>query len=395
MKDGLKDDIRSLKGEMISLRREFHMYPELSMQEIKTAEKITSYLKNMGLEPKTGIAGTGISAIIEGKKQGKTIMLRADMDALPLHEKTNVDYASLNDGIMHACAHDGHMAILLTVARILCNRRNEFSGAIKLVFQPGEEGLAGAFFMIHDGVLENPSVDAAIGLHLFTTIPIGLIGVREGSIMSSADFFSLTIKGKSGHGAYPESGIDAILIAAQVINSLQSIVSREIPPQAPAVIHIGKIEGGTANNVIADQVTLSGGVRTFDEKLRNHIQKRMDDIFKGIIHALRGDYTFNFTRGYPVLMNDPGMTRLVRSTAFTVVGEENVIEPQPMMGSEDMAFFLEKVPGCYFFVGAGNEQKKANRPHHSELFNFDEDALPIGAEAMARAALAYLKRGSS
>ena len=392
MTDNIRDDIRSLTEEMVALRRDFHMYPELGLQEKRTAEKIAARLKQLGLDPITGLAQTGISAVIEGSKPGKTLMLRADMDALPIQEKTNSTYASLNDGIMHACAHDGHMAILLTVAKILCNRRKDFSGQIKLVFQPGEEGLAGAFFMIRDGVLKNPSVNAAMGLHLFTNIPIGIIGLREGPVMAGVDFFSLSIQGKSGHGAYPESGIDAILIAAQVINSLQSIVSREIEPQTPAVIHVGKIEGGTANNVIADQVTLSGGVRTFDENLRNHIEKRMDDIFKGIIHALRGEYNFKFTRGYPVLKNDPAITRLVKNIALTVVGEKNVIDHQPIMGSEDMAFFLEKVPGCYFFVGAGNDRKKTNKPHHSELFDFDEDALAIGAETMVRAALAYLKQ---
>jgi amidohydrolase len=391
MTDDLKDDILSMTEEMITLRREFHQYPELGMKEIRTAEKITAYLKNLGLEPKTGIAETGISAVIEGKGPGKTLMLRADMDALPIQEKTDVAYRSLNDGIMHACAHDGHMAILLAVAKYLNNHRNDFSGRIKLVFQPGEEGLAGAYFMINDGVLENPSVDAAIGLHLFTTIPMGLIGIKEGPVMSGADFYSLTIKGKSGHGAHPDTGIDAILIAGAVITSLQSIVSREIAAQSPAVVHIGKIEGGTANNIIADQVTLSGGVRTFDEQLRNHIQTRMDDILKGIITAFRGDYTFDFIRGYPVLKNETNMTRLVREMAVSVVGEENVIEPQPMMGSEDMAFFLEKVPGCFFFVGAGVEKKGISRAHHNEFFDFDEDALAIGAETMARAALAYLK----
>ena len=200
----------------------------------------------------------------------------------------------------------------------------------------------------------------------------------------------MTIKGKSGHGAYPESGVDAILIASQVINSLQSIVSREISPQSPAVVHIGKIQGGSANNVIADEVSLSGGVRTFDNNIRQYIESRMDEIFKGLITALRGTYSFNFTRGYPVLNNDAQMSRLVREIAISVVGDKNVIEPEPVMGSEDMAFFLEKVPGCYFFVGAGNKEKGINHPHHNELFDIDEEALVIGAQTLACAALRYL-----
>ena len=390
MVDGIKKDVLSLKDEMVALRRKFHQHPELGMQEKETAETIQAYLKNLGLEPKTGIAQTGVSAVIPGRQPGKTLMLRADMDALPIFEKTGAPYASVNNGVMHACAHDGHMAILLTVAKILCQRKNEFNGNVKLVFQPGEEGLAGAYFMIHEGVLENPAVDAAIGLHLFTTIPYGLVGVKCGPTMSSADFFSLTIRGKSGHGAYPESGVDAIMIASQVINSLQTIVSREISPQSPAVVHIGKIAGGSANNVIADEVTLSGGVRTFNNDIRQYIESRMNDIFNGLITALKGTYSFNFTQGYPVLNNDEQMSRLVRETAVLVVGEENVFEPDPIMGSEDMAFFLEKVPGCFFFVGAGNEEKGFNSPHHNEMFDIDEDALSIGAETLACAALKYL-----
>lgn len=392
MDDTLKNDVLSLKDEMISLRRDFHMYPELGMQEHRTAEKIKTYLSNMGLDVKTGVAGTGAVCLIEGNAPGKTLMLRADMDGLPIQEQNDVPYRSKNDGIMHACAHDGHMAILLALAKLFHNRKNDFPGRIKLIFQPGEENAAGAFFMIHEGALENPKVDAALGLHLFTTFPVGSIGLLEGAAMSSIDMFNITIKGKSGHGSKPEEGVDAILIAGHVITSLQTLVSREIPAQLPAVVHIGKINGGAAANIIADKVTLNGSVRTFDENVRSLIEKRMDDIVKGIVTAYRGAYSIEYGRGYPSLINNKSMVQLVKDTAVDVVGVENVFKPQPIMGSEDMAYFLEKVPGCFIFVGAGNEGKGLNHAHHNEFFNFDEDALVIGAEAMARAALAYLRQ---
>jgi amidohydrolase len=392
MGDTLKADILSLKDEMISLRRDFHMYPELGMQEHRTAGIIENYLRGLGLEVKAGIAETGVVCVIEGNGPGKTLMLRADMDALPLDEKNDIPYCSRNEGLMHACAHDGHMAILLALAKLLNNRRNEFSGKIKLVFQPAEENAAGAFFMINEGVLENPDVKAALGLHLFTSIPIGFVGIREGVAMSCADIFSITINGKSGHISQPEKGIDAIHIAGHVITSLQSLISREISPQAAAVVHIGMINGGTANNIIADRVALSGSVRTFDDKIRTHIEDRMGGIVNNIAAAFRGTSSFNYLRGYPGLKNDKTITQLVKEVAGSVLGPEKIITPEPIMGSEDMSFFLEKVPGCFFFVGAGNKEKGLNHPHHNEFFNFDEDALVIGAEIMARAAFSYLNR---
>ncbi len=391
MDDGLKKDVLAIQDEIISLRRDFHMYPELGMNEIRTAVKINEYLNNMALETTTGIAETGIACTIKGKGRGKTLLLRADMDALPIMEKTDIPFRSKNEGVMHACAHDGHMAILLGAAKILNARRSEFFGNIKLVFQPGEEGLAGAFFMINAGVLEDPKVDAALGLHLFSTFPTGQIRVRDGDMMASADQFTITIKGKSGHGAQPEAGIDAIFIAGHVITALQDIVSRELSAQSPAVIHIGKIQGGSAANIIADQVLLTGSVRTLNEEIRKFVEQRMNSILNGIVSAFRGTYTFDYIRGYPVLKNETSMTRLIEKTARTVVGTGNVFTADPIMASEDMAFFLEKVPGCFFFVGAANVEKGCHHPHHSELFNFDEDAMVIGVETLVRAALSYLK----
>ncbi len=391
MDDGLKKEILALEDEMISLRRDFHMYPELGMNERRTADKIKQYLENMGLKAITGVAQTGLVSLIQGKGPGKTLMLRADMDALPVFEKNDIAFKSKNDGVMHACAHDGHMAILLCAARILNARKKEFSGNIKLVFQPAEEAMAGAFFMISEGVLESPRVDAALGLHLFTSFPTGSIRVREGEAMASADIFTISINGKSGHGAYPDSGIDAIFIAGHVITALQGLVSREIGAQTPAVVHIGKIQGGLATNIIADNVVLSGGVRTLSEEVRDFIEERMKQLTKGIVSSFRGTCTVDYVRGYPVLKNDGRLARMVSTVAAGVVGPDNVTESEPTMGSEDMSFYLEKVPGCFFFIGAANAQKGLIRPHHNEYFNFDEDALMIGAETLVRAALAYLK----
>lgn len=244
--------------------------------------------------------------------------------------------------------------------------------------------------MIHEGVLENPAVDAVMGLHLFTTIPLGIIGVREGGAMSCADIFNIDINGKSGHGSQPEGGVDAIYIAGHVITSLQGIVSREISPQTPAVIHIGMVSGGRATNIIADKVSLSGSVRTFDDKIQTQIEERMGGIVDNIVSAFRGTSSFQYTRGYPILKNDAPMAGIVKEAAASVVGEKNVVRPEPVMGSEDMAFFLEKVPGCFFFVGAANAEKGLTHAHHNDYFNFDEDALVIGAETMARAVFAYL-----
>jgi amidohydrolase len=390
MDDGLKTEFLGLKEEMISLRRDFHMYPELGFNETRTAVKIRDYLHALGLEAETGIAKTGVVSLIRGNRPGKTLMLRADMDGLPILEKNDICYRSRNEGVMHACGHDGHMAILLAVAKLLTARRNDFSGNIKLVFQPAEEGLAGAYFMLEAGILENPKVDAALGLHLFTTFPTGRIMIREGETMAGADMFTITINGKSGHGAYPESGIDAVFIAGQVITSLQGIISREIPTQSPAVVHIGKIQGGTATNIIADKVELSGGVRTLNESVRNRIQERLGQITEGIVSSFRGSSSVNYLQGYPVLKNDPFITRLVEKAAVESVGRNNVTVAEPMMGSEDMAFVLQKVPGCFFFVGAANEKKGLGALHHNEYFNFDEEALVIGAETLSRAALDYL-----
>jgi amidohydrolase len=282
------------------------------------------------------------------------------------------------------------MAILLTVATILSYKREEFSGQIKFMFQPGEEGFAGARFMIEDGVLKDPKVDAAFALHLMNNMPSGVIGVRNGALMASMDSFTIKILGKGGHAGMPDEGVDAVLMSGQVVCALQSLISKEVSPLTPLVVHVGTIQGGSAFNIVADQVELKGTVRTLDETLQKSIPERMNRIVKGVTEALRGTHELDYQFVYPTVINEETMTELVQGIATQVVGEEKVIELPPMMGSDDFAFCLKEVPGCYFFVGAGNSEKGMDPPHHNARFDFDENAMVVGAEMMVRVAKTYL-----
>jgi amidohydrolase len=382
--------VADLKGEMIRLRRDFHQHPELGFEEKWTAGIVAEYLDDLGIEVRTGVGRTGVSALLSGNGPGKTVLLRADMDALPIQEETEAPYKSRRDGVMHACGHDGHMAILLAAARILSHRRETFSGRIKFVFQPGEEGFAGAGFMIKEGVLKDPEVDAAFALHLMNQLPSGVIGVRSGALMASMDAFDIKILGKGGHAAMPEGGADAILMGAQVVSALQSLISKEVSPLTPLVVHVGMIHGGSAFNIVADRIELKGTVRTLDETLQKSIPERMDRILKGVTEALRGTHELDYRFGYPQLTNDEGMVRLVQGVAAHVVGEEQTVEIPPSMAADDFAFFLKEVPGCYFIVGAGDPERGLDQPHHNARFDFDEDAMAVGAEMMVRVALGYL-----
>lgn len=393
MLNSIKHDVAKLKGTMISLRRDFHKYPELGMREKRTAEIIARWLGDLGLIVQTGVGKTGVVGLLEGANAGKTVLLRADMDALPIREMNQVAYKSTNDGVMHACAHDGHMAILLAAAEILHGCREHFAGNIKFVFQPGEEGYAGAKLMIEDGVLQAPGVDAAFALHLMSNLPLGSVAVCPGPAMAAMDSFTLGVHGKGAHAAMPESGADAIFMSAEVIGSLQSLVSRETPPTTPLVIHVGTIQGGDAFNIVADYVELKGTVRTHDQGLRETIPGRIQRIGSGVTSALRGTCDLDYQPVYPPVVNDLSMTELVKGVGAQVVGPRQVLDAQPMMTSDDMAFFLEQVPGCYFLVGAGNPDKGLNRPAHNARFDFDEDALLTGAEMMVRVALTYLMNG--
>jgi amidohydrolase len=389
--DALRQEIVDLREEMVALRREFHRFPELGMEERRTAETVAGRLSDLGLDVRTGIGQTGVVGLLEGDNPGKTILLRADMDALPIQEMHDFPHRSQNPGVMHACGHDGHMAILLTVAKLLATRRAHIRGRVKFVFQPGEEGMGGARFMIRDGVLKEPGVDAAFALHLIAQMPVGLIGLRTGPLMASMDSFTIRITGKGGHAAMPEGGVDAIFMTAQAITALQGLITREVSPLTPLVVHVGTIHGGEAFNIVAERVEMKGTVRTLDEMLRRSIPARMDRILKGATSALRGTHDLQYDFGYPPVVNNRAMADVVRTAAAQVVGTEKVIELPATMASDDMAFFLEKVPGCYFFVGAGEPGEGISQPHHNARFDIDEESLVVGAETLGRVALTYLQ----
>jgi amidohydrolase len=387
----LSPEVAELAESVIDLRRTLHQWPELGFQEHRTSALVAERLRALGIEVRTGVAQTGVLGILRGNREGKTVLLRADMDALPIEEANGAPYASQNHGVMHACGHDGHIAILLTVARVLAQCRQQFSGTVKFAFQPAEElPPGGAKGMIEEGVLENPRVDSTFGLHLWNGLPVGKIGVDDGPIMASVDRFDIVIKGIGSHGAYPHTGVDPIVVGSHVVAALQTVVSREVPPLAPVVVTVGAFHGGTAFNVIPSQAELSGTVRTVDARIREEMPARLERIVRGVTSGMRAEFSFDYTFGYPVTVNDANRAQFARQVARQIVGDANVVTAGMTMGAEDMSYFLEAVPGCYLRLGSGNSDKGLIHPHHSALFDFDEAALPIGVEVLAQLTLAYL-----
>jgi amidohydrolase len=378
-------EIRALQPQLSQWRRQLHQKPELGFQEKITAKLISEKLQKWGIEHQTGIAETGIVATIKSNFPGRVLAIRADMDALPIQEENEVSYCSQHKGMMHACGHDGHVAIALGTAYYLAHHRDQFQGTVKIIFQPAEEGPGGAKPMIEQGVLKNPDVDAIIGLHLWNNLPLGTIGVRSGALMAAVECFNLTIFGKGGHGAMPDQTVDSIMVSAQIINALQTIVSRNINPLDAAVVTVGKFNAGTALNVIADTANLSGTVRYFNPKLEDFIDQRIEEIVRGICLSHGAKYHLDYWKLYPPVINDPNLSELVRSVALDVVETPLGVVPEcQTMGGEDMSFFLQEVPGCYFFVGAANSRKGLDYPHHHPRFDFDENALAIGVEMFIR-----------
>jgi amidohydrolase len=390
----LSPEVAGMAEELAATRRDFHMHPELGYEERRTAGIVAARLRELGLEIREGVAETGVIGLLRGGRPGPTVLLRADMDALPIQEASEVPYRSRTPGVMHACGHDGHTAILLGTARVLATQRERLPGTVKFVFQPAEEGGAGADRMIAAGALENPTVDAAFGLHLWNFGPIGAIGVREGPMMACSDAFDLTVRGQGGHAAAPHRAIDPVVTAAHLIVALQSLVSRETDPLQSAVVTVGRIQGGDARNVIPDQVLLQGTVRTFDPALRQAMPQRLERIARGVTEAFGGKYELSYRFGYPCLVNDAAMAEVVRAAARPVVGEEHVVVAPPVMGAEDMSYFLQRVPGCFFRVGSANAERGLTRPHHNPCFDFDEAALPIGVEVLAGAARRFLDQSA-
>ena len=383
--NGVRLSIRHLQPQITLWRRQIHQRPELAFSEKQTAAFISQKLTEWGIDYQESIAKTGIVAIIPGHQPGPVLAIRADMDALPIQEMNEVDYRSQHDGVMHACGHDGHVAIALGTTYYLSQHRDSFRGTVKVIFQPAEEGPGGAKPMIEAGVLENPDVDAIIGLHLWNNLPLGTVGVRTGALMAATEYFQCTIKGRGGHGAIPHQTVDSIIVAAQVVNAIQTIVSRNINPIKSAVVTVGEFHAGSAVNVIADQARLGGTVRYFDTAYEGFFAERLDQLVGGICQSHGATYTLDYNPLYPAVVNDPDITDLVRSVALSVVETPAEVVPDcQTMGGEDMSFFLKAVPGCYFFLGASNQAKNLIYPHHHPRFNFDEAALSTGVEMFVR-----------
>ncbi|MDJ0591053.1 MAG: M20 family metallopeptidase [Pleurocapsa sp. MO_226.B13] len=372
-------------------RRRLHQKPELGFQEQITAEFISQKLQAWQIPHQTEIAQTGIVATIAGKSPGKVLAIRADMDALPIKEANEVPYRSQHEGKMHACGHDGHTAIALATAYYLSQHQNDFSGTVKIIFQPAEESPGGAKPMIEEGVLQNPNVDAIIGLHLWNNLPLGTVGVRAGALMAAVECFRVSILGKGGHGAMPDQTVDSIVVASQIVNALQTIVSRNVKPLDSAVVTVGELHAGTALNVIADTARMSGTIRYFNPELETLIGKRLEAIIAGVCQMHGATYELNHWRLYPPTINDKAIAELVRSVAVEVVETPVGVVPEcQTMGGEDMSFFLQQVPGCYFFLGSANPEKGLAYPHHHPRFDFDETALSMGVEIFVRCVEKFL-----
>ena len=385
---------KALGPEFAKVRQNIHQHPELGMEEVRTSGIVAEYLRGLGLEVTAHVANTGVVGLLCGGQPGKTIALRADMDALTIPERSGVPFASLEPGKMHACGHDGHTAILMGVAKLLTEMKAEIHGNVKFLFQPAEEALpGGAAPMIEAGVLENPHVDAAMGLHLSTDIPTGQIGLMAGASCAAADMIQIKISGKGGHGAHPHKSIDAIAAAGYVIVALQTIASREIDPLGSVVVTLGTINGGYRNNVIADQVLITGTVRTLDPVVRASMPERIERILSGVCEALRCGHELTYEHGYPSIVNDPQMADLVELAAQKLLGIGNVLRlPVPSMGGEDFSYFAAKVPAIYFRLGGGNVEKGCIYPGHHPQFNFDEDAIPVGMAVTVAAVLEFLNK---
>jgi amidohydrolase len=392
LKDRIKSLAQAYKQEVIDLRRHLHSHPELSFQEFQTAAFVAEKLKAIGITEIESKATTGWSALIKGKNpEKKVVALRADMDALPIIEANEVPYKSQNPGIMHACGHDAHTASLLGAAKILHEVRDQFEGTIKLIFQPGEEIIpGGASLMIKDKVLENPRPNYILGQHVMPMIPAGKVGFRSGLYMASADELYLTIKGKGGHGAMPETFIDPVLISAHLLVALQQIVSRVANPKIPSVLSFGRVEALGATNIIPNEVKIQGTFRTLDEAWRAKAHEKMRQIAEGIVEGMGGQLDFEIRKGYPFLKNNPELTARSVAAAQTYLGAENVLDLDIWMAAEDFAYFSQEIDGCFYRLGTRNEARGITSGVHTPTFDIEEEALEIGAGLMAWLAVSEL-----
>lgn len=399
MKEQIKKLARQYAADMIANRRHLHANPELSFHEYNTAKFVAEQLRAIGLTPQEGVAGTGLVALIEGRGQdaseSRVVGLRADMDALPIHEANDVPYKSTVEGVMHACGHDVHTSSLLGTARILHELRDQFAGTVKLVFQPAEEKApGGASLMIKDGVLENPAPASMIGQHVAPNVPVGKIGFREGMYMASTDELYLTVIGKGGHGAMPDQLVDPVLIASHIIVALQQIISRNRKPANPSVLSFGRFIADGVTNVIPNEVTIEGTFRCMDEEWREDGLRRMKKMAEGMAEAMGARCEFTVVRGYPFLKNHPELTRRMRSAATDYMGADNVINLDLWMAGEDFAFYSQVVDSCFYRLGTRNEERGIISGVHTPTFDIDESALEIGAGLMSWLAVEELRMKS-
>lgn len=388
-------DAQSLYEQLVAWRRDFHQHPELGFQETRTATIVADHLRGLGLEVSTGVGKTGVVAVIEGEnipEDAPTVLVRVDMDALPIHEATGLPFASQNPGVMHACGHDGHTAIGMGVAQLLVNYRDQLAGRVKLVFQPAEEGLGGASAMVNDGVMQDPKPSASFGLHLWSRLPLNQTVVQSGPLWANAGLFELTVKGRGGHGAMPHETVDATVVAAHIVVAWQSIVARIIDPAQTAVLTVGTFHSGDAGNVIAGSAKLTGTIRTFDPAVEALLKAKMQQVADGICQAYGATCELVHPISIPAVINSEEGAQVMRQVATAIVGEEMVAQITPMMVGEDVSEFLLRAPGCFILVGAAKPGDPDPSPHHNATFDFDERMLPTGVALLAGAAAGYLAR---
>ncbi|MFG0213586.1 M20 family metallopeptidase [Brevibacillus porteri] len=391
LQEQLKELLKEMEPQIISWRRHLHQHPELSFQEEKTPALIAEILRGLHFdEVRTAVGGRGVIGVLRGGRPGKVVALRADFDALPIQDQKEVPYKSTVPGVMHACGHDAHTSQLLGLASVLAAHREQFAGEIRFVFQHAEEeNPGGAIQMVQDGAVEG--VNAIFGVHLWSMFPVGKVYISAGPLMANTDDFSIEIKGRGGHGAVPEETVDSIVIGSQIVGHLQTIASRNVSPLESVVVTVGTFHGGDSTNIIADSCRLTGTVRTFLPDVRDRAEQRLTEIAEGTAAMMGGSATVVYDRGYPAVINHEKETAIAQEAAIAAFGAGRVESMKPLMGGEDFSYYLEKVPGAYLFVGAGNSEKLATYPHHHPRFDIDEDAMLIAGELLGRTALHYLE----
>ncbi len=400
----VKKDIEAINDKVIEWRRDIHQHPELSNREFKTAEKIAAHLKSLGIEVQTGVAHTGVVGILKGKKPGKVVALRADIDALPVTERNDLSFRSTvtsefdgeEVGVMHACGHDTHTAILMGVAEVLSMHQEKIQGTVKFIFQPAEEGAptgeeGGALLMVKEGVLKSPDVDAIFGLHINSQTPVGVIRYKSGGTMASAQRFVISVKGKQTHGSQPWSGIDPILISAKIIDGLQTIISREVNlTNEAAVISVGKITSGVRFNIIPETAEMIGTIRTLDYEMQKQVNRRMEEMVPAIAKAYGGEASIEITTSTDITYNDPELVTAMLPSLQKVAGSGQVMEQKAVTGAEDFSYFQKEVPGFFFFLGGMTPGTTSAYPHHTPDFRIDDSGLILGVKALTQLTLDYL-----